>query len=116
MFPVKVSAGGRVDRFVSNVSRKMFSTAGSQLFLNDTAPAVSQSSEDRKPPDEREIAPINAASAAKDHHPPLIAKLAFDVPNEGLYLSALQVCHPGSSYFHTLHACVARWNAVCSVQ
>lgn len=95
---MKLRAGGTLDRFVSGVTQRMFRDAGKQLFLEDREPKEKTSGEDlrrqsvdSKPPDEGDRAPVDAASKSSDNTPPLIAKLAFDVPNEGFFYSALKV-------------------------
>ena len=87
-----------MDRFVSSVTQRIFRDAGKQLFLEDRGPKgvpseeeARQPSTDSKTPDEGDSAPVDAASTSTDHAPPLIAKLAFDVPNEGYFYSALKV-------------------------
>ena len=98
LFFANPRVGGKVDRLVSSVTQRLFRDAGKQLFLEDRAPkgvpseeGVKQPSADSQPPDEGDRTPVDAASTSTDHTPPLIAKLAFDVPNEGFFYSALKV-------------------------
>lgn len=98
MFPVKLRAGGKLDRFVAKITQRLFRNAGKQLFLEDRDPKATPSQEelkqqsvDNKLPDEGDSAPVDTASTSIDHTPPLIAKLAFDVPGEGFFYSALKV-------------------------
>lgn len=111
--------GGKVDRFVSSVTQRIFRDAGKQLFLEDRCPkgvpseeeARQPSTDTSKTPDEGDSTPVDAASTSADHTPPLIAKLAFDVPNEGYFYSALKVpcflrlrrsvLHDASQYFYS---------------
>jgi hypothetical protein len=77
----------------------MFKEAGKQLFLEDrVAPLKAAAQDELKKevlqnalPDEGQSNDVDTASPAMDITPPVIAKLAFDIPGEGLFYSALKV-------------------------